>query len=193
VKTTSIEAEPAPQVSPSRSVERNLPVPQPTSSAVEAAAIEDPEQARRRTIAERMAKLGGIKFGMPGMPLPRKQTSTSQDEPTEPQPRGDAPSQQEYDEETEEAASARRAAIAARLAGQGGQRLGMAPPVPPPTSTLPALPPGRRPSVEPPVHTYPPPSPVSQQRAVGVEDFELESASETHSQSDGGPGGAQEA
>jgi hypothetical protein len=26
---------------------------------------EDPEQSRRRTIAERMAKLGGIKFGAP--------------------------------------------------------------------------------------------------------------------------------
>ncbi len=90
------------------------------------------ESARRQTIAERMARLGGIRFGaVPGMPPLRRQTSS----PPPASPREEeAPHAQPGDdeeEETAEAQSQRRQAIAARLAGQGRLGRGMfAPPVP---------------------------------------------------------------
>lgn len=108
---------------------------------------------RRKTIAERMAKLGGIKFGAPP-PIPRAQPSTSA-VPTEElsTDRGVQSSGQSVPEEpgepSEEAEAedeqARRQRIAAKLAGMGGMRIGMlpmqpgmvvgSPPPPPPVST----------------------------------------------------------
>lgn len=83
---------------------------------------------RRQSLAERMARLGGVKLGTPGVPgareVPKKRYSL---------PARDTPmafsSQEpaEGKEESEEAARARRAAIAARLAGMGGMRVGMLP------------------------------------------------------------------
>ena len=56
---------------------------------VEESNEEDQEKARRSGIAARMAKLGGIKFGMPP-PVFRKQTATSED-PISPGARDEAP------------------------------------------------------------------------------------------------------
>ncbi len=130
---------------------------------------------RRKTIAERMAKLGGIKFGAPP-PIPRAQPSTSAapidevgtdrgvqssglsapEEPGEPS------------EETEaEDEQARRQRIAAKLAGMGGMRFGMlpvqpgmgiAPPPPPPPVSM-----RREEEATPrePPRTIPPPEPVA--------------------------------
>ncbi|KAJ6622631.1 hypothetical protein B0H10DRAFT_893207 [Mycena sp. CBHHK59/15] len=86
---------------------------------------EDSETLRRRTIAERMAKLGGIKFGA-APPVPRARApQTSEDE----QSGGGAVPQDEeqplQDEEEEE--RARKERIAAKLAGMGGMRIGMMP------------------------------------------------------------------
>ena len=113
-----------------------------TSSSREASeenAADDSEQTRRRTIAERMAKLGGIRFGAPP-PIPHKPTaplpqSPSTDE-TVPDGRGreldtdDSTKQIEVGSEepdSQEAERTRRQAIAARLAGLGGMRFGMLP------------------------------------------------------------------
>ncbi|KAJ8520842.1 hypothetical protein ONZ45_g2368 [Pleurotus djamor] len=87
----------------------------------------DEEQQRRQTIAERMAKLGGVRVG--GPPLMRKppvpapeyhETVAAEDERHEEVP------PEEPEEEDEQA---RRQRILARLAGGGGMRLGMIPPV----------------------------------------------------------------
>ncbi|CCL98530.1 uncharacterized protein FIBRA_00529 [Fibroporia radiculosa] len=116
----------------------------PTGSlATEATAItdtteEDPEQARRRTIAERMAKLGGLRFGAPIPPppvhRPQPHVPSEEDHPGEVVPSDNETEIQEGSEEEDEAA--RRQRIAARLAGMGGLRFGMlpgavAPPRPP--------------------------------------------------------------
>ena len=99
-------------------------------------AVPEEEAAERRVqrtaIAERMAKLGAIKFGAPVIPsIPvRKQTQGSttseitihQDEPEDAITTSEEPA-----EETEDQVRARRAVIAARLAGQGGMRFGMIP------------------------------------------------------------------
>ncbi|KAG9016782.1 hypothetical protein FRB90_002159 [Tulasnella sp. 427] len=97
--------------------------------------VEDEAAARKKTLAERMAKLGGIALGAPGpggIP-PRRPTqkadSVSKPEPSEDvaheDPQGDA-------DESEDAARARRAAIAARLAAGGGIKFGMMPGAKPP-------------------------------------------------------------
>jgi hypothetical protein len=90
---------------------------------------------RRKTIAERMAKLGGIRLGAPP-PMPRAQPSSSA-APTEEvdTDRGVQSSEQsapeepgEPSEETEaEDEQARRQRIAAKIAGMGGMRFGMLP------------------------------------------------------------------
>lgn len=97
---------------------------------------------RRQSLAERMARLGGVRFGAPGVPgapPPRKRDSL----PAAAASTGTNPSSQEPAEEaeSEEAARARRAAIAARLAGMGGLRFGMLPgstsSAPPPRASSP--------------------------------------------------------
>ncbi|KAI9452450.1 hypothetical protein F5148DRAFT_1236118 [Russula earlei] len=88
------------------------------------------ELKRRRTIAERMAKLGGIKFGAPP-PVNRVQPSAGAPArpPEDLAPEESAigleqPAEAEEDEQDEQA---RRQRIAAKLAGMGGMRLGMLP------------------------------------------------------------------
>lgn len=89
----------------------------------------DADAARRRGIAERMAKLGGIKFGMPvsTRPSPIRKIAEPDDES------GAAEDTVEDSNLTpEEAERTRRAGIAARMAAMGGRGLGMygAPPAP---------------------------------------------------------------
>lgn len=128
--------------------------PPPAHRGDEGDAHVDEEATKRKTIAERMAKLGGIKFGgappLPGMgrpppqpPLQRKQASESEQGQgaeasvdslagtnSTPAP-ASAPLEETHhttamgDEETEEDERARRERIAAKLAGMGGMRIGM--------------------------------------------------------------------
>ncbi|KIJ64569.1 hypothetical protein HYDPIDRAFT_154226 [Hydnomerulius pinastri MD-312] len=103
---------------------------------------EDEESVRRRTIAERMARLGGIRFGAPPMaplsrgPMPSAPPPTSV--PPDDSESEAKEEEQSRDEEEEEAARKQR--IAAKLAGMGGMRFGM---LPPPVGMPPA--PVRRP------------------------------------------------
>ena len=132
---------------------------------------EDEEQARKRRLGERMAKLGGIRFGAPppiGVnppPRVRRETEEQYEE---------SPKEEEQPEAEDE--QARRQRITAKLAGMGGMRIGMVPgsiPPKPPTSTrkdsasteqpekrappsLRSLPPVRTPP--PPAQTSPPPT-----------------------------------
>ncbi|RXW25393.1 hypothetical protein EST38_g482 [Candolleomyces aberdarensis] len=97
---------------------------------------EDPEAARRRTIADRMAKLGGIKFGaappVPGQLNKRPPPVQQQVEESAPstEEANDPQSQEDLTEEEEE--RARKERIAAKLAGMGGMRIGMMPTAFPP-------------------------------------------------------------
>ncbi|KAJ7094222.1 hypothetical protein C8R43DRAFT_266898 [Mycena crocata] len=97
---------------------------QEAAEAQKAEPVEDPETVRRRTIAERMAKLGGIKFG--AAPVPRARgAQASEDDHV-----GAAVSDQDADqpaEDEEEEERARKERIAAKLAGMGGMRIGMMP------------------------------------------------------------------
>ncbi|OAX35991.1 hypothetical protein K503DRAFT_722107 [Rhizopogon vinicolor AM-OR11-026] len=93
---------------------------------------EDEEAVRRRTIAERMARLGGIRFGAPPVPtsltrstFPRAPPPTSIP-PDEPEVDTKEPDQEQT--ETEEDEAARKQRISAKLAGMGGMRFGMLPP-----------------------------------------------------------------
>jgi hypothetical protein len=91
--------------------------------------IQDPEenaeQAHRRTIAERMAKLGGIKFGAPmverssTIPIPGQEGGPKTSGHEQPE------AQSALTEEEEE--QARKQRIASKLAGMGGMRIGMLP------------------------------------------------------------------
>ncbi|EFI27173.1 hypothetical protein CC1G_14998 [Coprinopsis cinerea okayama7 len=105
------------------------PTPLPREEAQE---DEDAEAARRRTIAERMAKLGGIKFGAapPVLPGRRPTLPTAAEEESR---RSEA--QEEFqdtggnsDLTEEEEERARKERIATKLAGMGGMRIGMLPP-----------------------------------------------------------------
>ncbi|KZT19984.1 hypothetical protein NEOLEDRAFT_1141294 [Neolentinus lepideus HHB14362 ss-1] len=115
-------------------------LPEEPTSAQSAEQKEDPEQARRHTIAERMAKLGGIRFGAPPPVRPQPPPArpredeppieTSEEAQTEPL---EAPEVEGNVEEEEEDEQTRRQRIAARLANMGGMRFGMMPgAVPPP-------------------------------------------------------------
>lgn len=84
---------------------------------------EDAEQNRRRTIAERMAKLGGIRFG--AVPIRPHAAMPQAEEPTSEAPIEEDSEQPELTEEQEE--QARKQRIAAKLAGMGGMRFGMLP------------------------------------------------------------------
>ena len=113
------------------------------------------DAARRSTIAERMAKLGGIKFGaappvpvarVPSMPAEEASEAEGYEERKEEVGEGEnvggEEEKKEVDEEEEE--RARKERISAKIAGMGGMRIGMMPstmgfpprppqrPVPPP-------------------------------------------------------------
>ncbi|KAG6835916.1 hypothetical protein H0H93_013376 [Arthromyces matolae] len=125
--------------SPSRRSSFVAPVtsspPSVSEQAVTPALEEDEQAVRRRTIAERMAKLGGIKFGAapplphlgrptPSGPVPREEeveSSNENQERSSEQVVGEA----ELTEEEEE--RARKERIAAKLAMMGGMRIGMMP------------------------------------------------------------------
>ncbi|KAG1732307.1 hypothetical protein EDB19DRAFT_1734733 [Suillus lakei] len=92
---------------------------------------EDEESVRRRTIAERMARLGAIRFGAPPVPTPLARPTF----PRAPPPTSIPPDEpevfakeREEGDETEEDEAARKQRIAAKLAGMGGLRFGMLPP-----------------------------------------------------------------
>lgn len=85
---------------------------------------EDDESARRRTIAERMARLGGIRFGAP----PSMHHLARPPMPPVPPPTSIPPDDAETEtthKDDEEDEAARKERIAAKLAGMGGTRFGM--------------------------------------------------------------------
>lgn len=119
---------PASSPPPPATVERSS-APEETAADAE----EDTEHARRRTIAERMAKLGGIRFGAPPpppvrhpQPPPEAEVSAGEDVSTSERRRSEQEAQPEEEEE-EEDEFARKQRIAARIAGMGGMRFGMMP------------------------------------------------------------------
>lgn len=136
--------------------------------ATEKSQEEEGETTRRQTIAERMAKLGGIRFGAPlPVPKPPPHPATAEDDGTSAEKSQDdpAPVQEDPQEEGEEEEAARKARIATKLAGMGGMRFEMFPVQPSPkpspvadlaspSSTKPVPP--RRPTLPPP----PPPPPA---------------------------------
>lgn len=85
---------------------------------------EDEEQVRRRTIAERMARLGGIRFGAPPPIAPVHRPSPQEEEGEVKGEAGGGPEEEEDEER------ARKERIAKKLAGMGGMRLGMVPMMP---------------------------------------------------------------
>lgn len=102
---------------------------------------EDPEQARRRTIADRMAKLGGIRFGAPPPPpLTRRPQPPPEAQENEEGAAHEQEAQAQEVPDEEETEFARKQRIAARIAGMGGMRFGM----------LPGAPPAPRPQARPP-------------------------------------------
>ncbi|GLB38687.1 putative SH3 domain-containing protein [Lyophyllum shimeji] len=99
------------------------PVSPPPPAEPSAEAEEDQEAARRRTLAERMAKLGGIKFGAAPLPVSMRATSP----PTRERPAAEVGEEQVAEPSEEEEERARKERIAAKLAGMGGMRIGMMP------------------------------------------------------------------
>lgn len=90
---------------------------------------EDPETLRKRTIAERMAKLGGIRFGAP-MPAVKAAPPRPAAEESEDQTRDAAapPAQTEdaaLPAAEDEDDTARRRRLAAKVAAMGGRGMGM--------------------------------------------------------------------
>lgn len=104
----------------------------PSQPQVQEPEEEDGEAARRRTIAERMARLGSIRFGAPPVPAPLTRPTF----PRAPPPTSIPPDEPEVDTEepvqeateTEEDEATRKQRITAKLAGMGGMRFGMLPP-----------------------------------------------------------------
>ena len=116
--------------------------------------IEEEEKSNKQTIAERMARLGGIKFGAapdlgrnPPVPSPRKVLSDESADLVAGEGQGDVPGHkkaqltQEHvrssddhgdEDENEEEERLRRERIASKLAGMGGMRIGMMPMAKPP-------------------------------------------------------------
>ena len=93
---------------------------------------EDEERARKQRLAERMSKLGGIRFGAPppiGIRPPPKVERQAEEE-GKLEPKGDEAEEAEDDQ-------ARKQRIAARLAGMGGMRIGMVPGAIPPKPPAP--------------------------------------------------------
>ena len=154
--------------------------PAPSTSAAALQSIDEAEGddglKRRRTIAERMAKLGGIKFGAPP-PIPRPQPSasaapaeevgTDRDVQTSEQSAPEEPGEPSEEAEAEDE-QARRRRITAKLAGMGGMRFGMLPvqpgigvPPPPPPPLATARPEEEVTPREPPRTIPAPPEPVA--------------------------------
>ncbi|EPT05362.1 hypothetical protein FOMPIDRAFT_1156189 [Fomitopsis schrenkii] len=147
---------------------------------------EDPEQARRHTIAERMARLGGIRFGAPPPPPPvrRPQPPPEVQEDEEGAAHAQEAETQEAPEEEDE--FARKQRIAARIAGMGGMRFGMLPGAPPPvprSQARPTSPPSQAeehptsptvPSRVPPAVPPPPPPPAPESSEDDEEKIEAE-------------------
>ena len=136
---------------------------------------------RRKTIAERMAKLGGIRLGAPPQ-IPRVQPSVSEEVGTDRgvessgQPASEEPGEQPEETE-EEDEQARRQRIAAKLAGMGGMRFGMLPVQPPP----PPAPVRREEEATPrelPRNILPPPAPVALPSESDYEYYEHPSSSD---------------
>ncbi|OCH87966.1 hypothetical protein OBBRIDRAFT_118190 [Obba rivulosa] len=92
---------------------------------------QDAEQTPRKTIAERMAKLGGIHFGVPMPPPVRRPPPSAPAEEEQPEdttsPTEAPEAEAETEQEPEEDEFARKQRIAARIAGMGGMRFGMIP------------------------------------------------------------------
>ncbi|KAF8885672.1 hypothetical protein CPB84DRAFT_1865160 [Gymnopilus junonius] len=141
---------------------------------------EDAEQLRRKTIAERMAKLGGIRFGAAPLPTPASHPAPPVHRQEEKEEEGESASVAEeqptaaLSEEEEE--RARKERIAAKLASMGGMRIGMMPMgvggLPPQRSHVlreeasnpPAPPPAAAPvRAVPPARPPPPPAPAPSQ------------------------------
>lgn len=155
-------------------------VPPPTPEHQEQQGPQDAEQLRRQTIAERMAKLGGIKFGAAPLSTPRPQPPVAQEEQGAPDPSEDQAREVLSEEEEERA---RKERISAKMANMGGMRIGMmpmgmgglpqrshilradsdgpkSPPLPsfsPPTRAIPPSRPSQQPAQPPP----PPPPPAA--------------------------------
>ncbi|PPQ70453.1 hypothetical protein CVT25_005349 [Psilocybe cyanescens] len=87
---------------------------------------QDAEQLRRKSIAERMAKLGGIRFGAAPLPTPAGRPQPRQEEQKD---AGSSVPEEEPAEalSEEEEERARKERIAAKLATMGGMRIGMMP------------------------------------------------------------------
>lgn len=128
---------------------------------------EDSEALRRRTIAERMAKLGGIKFGSaPPVPSYRnKQPAPSQETQEEGENAGQAPLEEPQEANEEDEERARKERIAAKLANMGGMRIGMMPTAFPPrkSQALTEQAPTSPPPPPPPARARPPPPPQTQE------------------------------
>ncbi|KAI0685295.1 hypothetical protein BC835DRAFT_1421378 [Cytidiella melzeri] len=163
------------------------PVTPETTNTAAPANEEDEGQARRRTIAERMAKLGGIRLGAPP-PVNRRPPP-----PPEPERADEEQEQGKEEEATEEAVeepadaaseepeedeAARRRRIAARIAGMGGMRFGMAP-----IPKAPAPPAGQHDSDED-VAPPPPPPRAASLRSPPVRQSPVDSDADSGSQSD---------
>jgi hypothetical protein len=89
---------------------------------------QDADRSRRNTIAERMAKLGGIRFGAAPLPTSASHPSTRQpSNEEEGQAEEAAGAEQPIDLSEEEEERARKERIAAKMASMGGMRIGMMP------------------------------------------------------------------
>lgn len=164
------------------------PAPEPEESKGEDQDQEDAEQARRRTIAERMAKLGGIRFGapppVPGVrrPVPPPEPESEREEEQKLAESEEAPPPEEEEDEF-----ARKQRIAARIAGMGGMRFGMMPGAPPPKppprvhreeeeeTTVSPPPPKRSAPVPPP----PPPPPAADEEQDHGEESDYQHVSDS--------------
>jgi hypothetical protein len=111
----------------------------PPTSAAALQSVDEAEAddglKRRRTIAERMAKLGGIKFGAPpsipraqpsGSAAPAEEVGTDRGVQSSGQSAPEEPGEPSEEPEAEDE-QARRQRITAKLAGMGGMRFGMLP------------------------------------------------------------------
>jgi myosin tail region-interacting protein MTI1 len=91
---------------------------------------EDEEQARRRTIAERMARLGGLKMGFGGAPPPIRKVEKPAGDKEVSEVTGTSPAVAGPEtEENEEDERARRERIRAKLSGMGGVGMFGPPPI----------------------------------------------------------------
>ncbi|KIJ07836.1 hypothetical protein PAXINDRAFT_173234 [Paxillus involutus ATCC 200175] len=99
-------------------------------AASEPEAADDEESTRRRTIAERMARLGGIRFGaLPSMnPLSRPPLPAAPPPTSVPPDDSELEVEEQARDEEDEDEAARKLRIAAKLANMGGMRIGMLPP-----------------------------------------------------------------